>query len=331
LDFEILKAQWEDLAVWKKLLIITGISIGLAYLVYMFILSDKIKEKENLQNDIQNLNIQLETIKRNASPEKRAKLQQELEKEREKTEMLKLELEDVKAKFKPTDDAQTTLVFITDTVRNNNLILNKFIIKGIKDVYLVYNPETKRIEYKNNQSSSGSNENSLVPKNPLDRKKKEKKEQKTVYTSSVHLKRVDMSASIVGSTSGIIKFIKDVSYSKNYVRIEHIRLSKGGKIGILTADVELSAYYSPEIYNKADLDSKGIDLKSLCYLKDIYIKCNKIAKSRKILKNINECSKLSETIAKDEKEDIKKKVNSACFAGCIEENKFIKNLEKVCK
>ncbi len=334
MDFEILKAQWEELAVWKKLLIVLGLSLGIAYLVYMFIISEKINEKENIKNEIENLNVEFANIKRNATPEKRAKLQQELEKEKERTELLKVELENVRSKFLPRDDAQTTLVFITDKVGKNNLILNRFVIKGINDVYLRYNPATNKIEYITNQNTNNNGKNnSLIPKKLSPTKPKPEKDKKSQNNNStdmptVHLKKVDMSINIIGSASDIVKFIKDVSYAKNYVRIESVSLNRGSKTNILNANVELSAFYSPEAYTKG-MNSKKTDI--FCKMKDVYYKCNEIAKSQKILKNLDRCSKLSKNFAKNEVMEYKKSINSACFAGCIDDKNFIKNIQKKCK
>ncbi len=331
MDFDILKAQWEELAVWKKLLIVIGLSLGIAYLVYMFIISEKINEIENLKNEIENLNMEFANVKRNATPERRRKLQQELENEKEKTELLKAELENVRSKFLPRDDAQTTLVFITEEVRKNNLILNRFVIKGINDVYLRYNPATKKIEYitNSNQSTNNNNKgNSLIPQKPNFEKNKQPQKQNITDMPTVHLKRVDMSINIIGSTSDIVKFIKNVSYANNYVRIESISLSKGSKTNILNANVELSSFYSPETYTKS-ADNKKTDI--YCNMKDVYYKCNKIAKSQKILKNLDKCSKLGENFTKNEKTNYKKDINSACFAGCIEDKNFIKSIQKKCK
>jgi len=330
LDFDILKAQWEELAVWKKLLIVIGLSLGIAYLVYMFIISEKINEIENLKNEIENLNIEFENIKRNATPEKRAKLLQELEIEKEKTELLKVELENVRSKFIPKDDAQTTLVFITEEARKNNLILNRFVIEGINDVYLRYNPATNKIEYiiNTNQNANNNKGNSLVPKKPNFEKKQQSQKQNVNDLPTVHLKKVDMSINIIGSTPDIIKFIKDVSYTNNYVRIENVSLSKGSKTNILNANVELSAFYSPEAYTKS-ADNKKTDI--YCEMKDVYYKCNEIAKSQNILKNLDRCSNLSENFTKNEKIKYKKDINSACFAGCVEDKNFIKSIQKKCK
>ncbi|RUM60941.1 MAG: hypothetical protein DSY59_02275 [Persephonella sp.] len=330
MDFEILKAQWEELAVWKKLLIVIGLSLGIAYLVYMFIVSEKIKEIEKMRNEIENLNMEFANIKRNAPPEKRAKLQQELEKEKERTELLKVELEDVRAKFLPRDDAQTTLVFITEEAKKNNLILNRFVIKGVKDVYLRYNPATDKIEYITNQSSNNSTNrgSSIIPRGLKSEKKEQSKNQNTADMPTVHLKKVDMGINIIGSSADVFKFIKEVSFANNYVRIERVSLNRGSKTNILNASVELSAFYSPEDYTK-DMNNKKTDI--FCKMKDVYYKCNEIAKSQKILKNLDKCSKLSENFTKNEVMEYKKSINSACFAGCIDDKNFIKNIQKKCK
>lgn len=342
MNFEIIKAQWDELAVWKKLLLIILLSIGIGYLVYMFVLSDKIKERDNLKDEIESLKTQLQSVMRNATPERRAQLQQELEKEKEKTELLNAQLEELKSKFLPKDDPQSTLVFITKQVKRNNLVLNNFVINNITDVYLKYNPSTQKIEYITNESGNGLPKvSSLVPKKPNSEgengnNKPEENNNEEDSMPKVHLKKVSVSINVIGSPSDIINFIKNVSYTKNYVRIERVYLKKGSKTDILDANIELSSFFSPEM-NENKAENKKKEGKDYCKMKEVYYKCNNMAKSQKITKDFNKCSNLSEDFVKnaeflkDKKVEYKKSINSACFAGCIEDKDFIKNLQKRCK
>ena len=343
MDFEIIKAQWEELATWKKLLLVVLISIGIGYLVYMFIISEKIKERDNLKEEMENTKVQLQDIMRNATPEKRAQLQQELEKEKEKTELLKAQLEELKNKFLPKDNPQKTLVFITRQVEKNNLVMNRFVINNITDVYLRYNPATEKIEY---ITENNGGANPLVPKKPkfekLGNEKGNNNNNKTEEEDmpKVHLKKVSVSINVIGSPSDIFSFIKNVSYTKNYVRIERVSLNKGSKTDILNADIDISSFFSPEINKNSAQKNKS---EIYCKMKETYQKCNNLAKSQKIMKDFNECSQLSENFVKNadfvkgknqensyQNADYKKNINSACFAGCVEDENFIKNIQKKC-
>ena len=262
-----MKAQWEELEEWKKLLIVILLSLGIAYLIYMFILSPKMEELDKLKKEREQLNNELTMIKRNATEEKRRELEKKLTDIRKENAVLKAKLEEVKEKFKPRDNIQNTLVFISNVVKKNRLILDSFTVNSIDDLHLRYNPETDKIEYITKSSKKvGTLEEAgsliskvktrLKPSSPKERKKKEAKRnekkvggvEKVPLENTVHLKRISVSLRLHGTTKELISFLKDINRTKNYIRIESVELvktgSKGG--GFLRIYINLSAFYMPE-------------------------------------------------------------------------------------
>ena len=262
-----MKAQWEELEEWKKLLIVILLALGIAYLVYMFILSPKMEELDKLKKEREQLNNELTMIKQNATEEKRKELENKLTNIRKENAILKAKLEEVKDKFKPRDNIQNTLVFISDVVKRNGLILNSFTVNSVDDLYLRYNPETDKIEYitKSSQKVGALEEagslvskvkSKLKPSSPKERKKKEAKKkgekvkgvEEVTLENTVHLKRISVSLRLHGTTKELISFLKEMNRTKNYIRIESVELNKTGSKGggFLNIGINLSAFYMPE-------------------------------------------------------------------------------------
>jgi len=256
MDFEILKAQWEDLADWKKLLIVLAISGVLAYLVYLLILTDKIKEKKRLEEELSKKNTELEIIMKNASPQKRAELMAELERQKLETEQLERKLAEVRAKFKPRDDIKRTINFITSIANKQGVIIENINILAQEDVYLQYNPALDRVEavVKNTSSNQPLEKvkNRLAPRKIV--RKQDKKQQNgntadntannQVSTENlVHLKRYKYSISMKGTTKGVVNVIKNIVNTKNFVNVDRVSLSKGEKESrLVNTTLEIVSY-----------------------------------------------------------------------------------------
>jgi len=254
MDFEILKAQWEELEDWKKLLIVLLISGILAYLVYFFILSEKIKEKERLQNELKQKEAEFEVIKRNASPERKTQLLQELEKEKAETEELKQKLEEVRARFKPRDDIKRTINFVTRIAKKNGVVIENINVLSTEDIYLRYNPNTDRVEQvvlgqaaNTNKQQSRINQikNRLVP-GKKNNQQQQQQEQNN-FENLVHLKRFKYSVSVRGTTRGIVNMVRDIVRTRNFVNVDKISLVKEKQGGnLVKTTLQLVSYTEGE-------------------------------------------------------------------------------------
>jgi len=256
MDLEILKAQWEDLEDWKKLFIVLVISAGLGFLVYMFILSSKIEEKKRLEAELNKKMMEFEVIKRNASPERRAELIQELERVKLETEALKRQLEEVKAKFKPRDDINRTINFITAVANKNGVVIENIKVVSTENVRLRYNPITDSVETVVDSSVQNPNAKGLKPrlapvkhlaknkgKNNKDNKNPQEENNNMDLTNTVNLKRFKYTVDLRGTTGGILKVIKDIVNTKNFVNVEKVKLAKDKKKnGLVQTSLELVSY-----------------------------------------------------------------------------------------
>jgi len=261
MDLEILKAQWEDLEDWKKLIIVLFISAILGYLVYMFILSGKIDEKKRLESELESKMIEFEVIKKNASPERRAELIQELESEKIETEHLKRKLEEVKAKFKPRDDINRTISFLTAVANKNGVVIENIKVISTEDVYLKYNPITDKVEtivenVKTNPKVKGIKPRlAPIKRNKNNNKNKNNNEATDMANQGgenrVHLKRFKYAVDIRGTTGGVLGVIKDIVRTKNFVNVEKVNLSKDKKkSGLVQSSLEIVSYTEGD--NKLD-------------------------------------------------------------------------------
>ncbi|WP_456400743.1 GspMb/PilO family protein [Persephonella sp.] len=225
MNLESLKAQWAELPEWQKILVIFLFSGLLIYGLYMTLIESKLTEKKELTEEVQSLNLQVERLKRAARPEIRKKLEDKYTMVQREIEELNKQLERLKGIVPPSEDIQYILSFISTSVFNSKMTLNNFTVSKTEDIYLRYNKLEDRLEI-------------LSPS-------KGKK-----VKSAVNMKRIVISLDMMGEVSELIRFIRNLSKSERYLRIDKVSLqrsnqnNRGGNM--LSINMIVSTYYLPE-------------------------------------------------------------------------------------
>jgi len=228
LNLESLKAQWAELPEWQKMLVIFLFSVMILYGIYMVMIEGKLNEKKNLQDEVQSLQLQVERLKRAARPEIRKKLEEKYVTVQKEIEQLNKQLEELKDIVPPQEDIQYILSFISSSVFNSKMTLNSFKVSKTEDIFLRYNKLEDRLEI-------------LAPS-------KGKK-----VKSSVNMKRIVISLDLVGEVSELLKFIRNLSKSERYLRVDKVVIERAKKTGkkkqasnLLQISMVVSTYYLPE-------------------------------------------------------------------------------------
>ncbi|WP_457621353.1 GspMb/PilO family protein [Persephonella sp.] len=228
MNLESLKAQWGELPEWQKILVVLLFSVLLLYGIYTVLIQSKLTEKKNLQDEVQSLQLQVERLKRAARPEIRKKLEEKYTTVQKEIEQLNKQLERLKGIVPPQEDIQYILSFISSSVFKSKMTLNSFKVSKTEDIFLRYNKLEDRLEM-------------LSPS-------KGKK-----VKSAVNMKRIIISLDMVGEVSELIKFIKNLSKSERYLRIDKVVIERAKKTGrkkqpanMLQISMVVSTYYLPE-------------------------------------------------------------------------------------
>ncbi|WP_457641521.1 GspMb/PilO family protein [Persephonella sp.] len=228
MNIENLKAQWAELPEWQRILVIVLFSVLIIYGVYMLFIQSKLNERTALQDEIGSLRLQVERLKRAAKPEIRKKLEEKYVQVQKEVKELNSQLDKLKNIVPPKEDIQYILSFISSSIFESKMTLNSFVVSKTEDIYLRYNKLDDKIEI-------------LSPS-------KGKK-----LKSSVNMKRIVISLNMSGEVSELVKFIKKLSKSKRYLRVDKIsfeRIKRSSRkkslTNILNINMTLSTYYIPE-------------------------------------------------------------------------------------
>ncbi len=223
LNLEELKLQWEALENWKKVLILLGFSIGLVYLIYIFKLQDILAQKAKLENDIQNLSREIKILKRTTRPEKMIQIKNQISKLKSEINQREKELNNLKNIIPQEANIDNLLQFIAENVYKSNLSLDKFKVVKTEKVYVSYNPSTKKLQIRPAKKRNSHTE------------KRKKNNEITLYRLIINVK-------LSGSPKNLVKYVKNISQSKQFLMIDDIDLQKTST-GIKT-DMNLSTFYS---------------------------------------------------------------------------------------
>ncbi len=139
---ENIKTQWDELSEWKKLLVVSLISLAVGYIIYTFIISDKIIERDSLNREVQNLQREVLRLKRASDPRIKKRLTRKLKELEQEINMLNQKMEYLSRIIPESENPQLLLKFLAEGVKKSGLILDKFEISR---------PENASISYKNNK------------------------------------------------------------------------------------------------------------------------------------------------------------------------------------
>jgi len=221
LNIEALKEQWEGLPEWQKVLLTALITLLIMYGIYVLVIDPKKIEKEQLKSEVDNLQVQVDRLKRFARPEIRKKLEDKLASVQAEVQNLNRELEKIKSVVPTEERTQEILRFIADSALKSNMVMNRFKVSPPEEIYMRYNKTKDRLE-------------------EITGKQKEKDK------SFIKINRVKITLDLNSRTVGnVVDFLRKLGKSDRFFRldklsIEKVKKKKGGTFSI---KLIVSTYY----------------------------------------------------------------------------------------
>jgi len=221
LNLESLKAQWEGLPEWQKILLVGLITVLIMYGLYTFVIDPKINEEKRLVAEVKNLQIQVDRLKRFARPEIRKKLEDKLNSIRAEIANLNKQLEEMKSVVPTEEKTQDILRFITNSAIRSHVSLNNFNVSQPEEIYLRYNRSKDTLEVVTD--------------------KQKKKDKSFIKINRIKI-NLDMSSRTVGE---IVSFLKQLGKSNRFFRLDKLSIEKKPGKGLNQFSIKLvvSTYY----------------------------------------------------------------------------------------
>jgi len=221
LNIEALKEQWEGLPEWQKILLTALITLLVMYGIYTLIIDPKKVEKEQLKSEVDNLQVQVDRLKRFARPEIRKKLEDKLASIQAEVQNLNRELEKIKSVVPTEEKTQEILRFISDSALKSNVIMNKFHVSPPEEIYMRYNKTKDRLEVVTG--------------------KQKKKDKSFIKINRVKI-TLDMNSRTVGD---VVDFLRKLGKSDRFFRLDRLSIEKVKKKKGRTFSIKLtvSTYY----------------------------------------------------------------------------------------
>ena len=221
MNLESLKAQWEGLPEWQKILLVGLITVLIMYGLYTFVIDPKINEEKRLVAEVKNLQIQVDRLKRFARPEIRKKLEDKLNSIRAEIANLNKQLEEMKSVVPTEEKTQDILRFITNSAIRSHVSLNNFNVSQPEEIYLRYNRSKDTLEVVTD--------------------KQKKKDKSFIKINRIKI-NLDMSSRTVGE---IVSFLKQLGKSNRFFRLDKLSIEKKPGKGLNQFSIKLvvSTYY----------------------------------------------------------------------------------------
>jgi len=221
LNLESLKAQWEGLPEWQKILLVGLITVLIMYGLYALVIEPKINEEKRLTAEVKNLQIQVDRLKRFARPEIRKKLEDKLSAIRAEIANLNKQLEEMKSVVPTQERTQDILRFIADSALRSHVALNSFKVSQPEEIYMRYNRSKDTLE--------------------IITDKKKKKDKSFIKINRIRI-NLDMNSRTVGE---IVSFLKQLGRSDRFFRLDRLSIEKRAGKGLSQFNIKLvvSTYY----------------------------------------------------------------------------------------
>lgn len=221
MNLESLKAQWEGLPEWQKILLVGLITVLIMYGLYALVIEPKINEEKRLTAEVKNLQIQVDRLKRFARPEIRKKLEDKLSAIRAEIANLNKQLEEMKSVVPTQERTQDILRFIADSALRSHVALNSFKVSQPEEIYMRYNRSKDTLE--------------------IITDKKKKKDKSFIKINRIRI-NLDMNSRTVGE---IVSFLKQLGRSDRFFRLDRLSIEKRAGKGLSQFNIKLvvSTYY----------------------------------------------------------------------------------------
>jgi Tfp pilus assembly protein PilO len=213
-ELEELKEQWEELETWKKFLITIFFSGIIVYIVYTFLLEEKISQVENLEGEVSKLRSDITYLKKYAKPEKLKKLNEKIISIQEKISQKEKELEKYKKYIPEKPFADKILIRVSQIANKAGIDLESFSIKEKKVVYAVYRKDLNRVIFKNSISNN---------------------------ETGIRLNKLSFEMKSAGTMKSLYSFLKKLTNTKRILILDKVDISKGKEN--LIFNIKFSSYY----------------------------------------------------------------------------------------
>ncbi|MEZ0323900.1 MAG: hypothetical protein ABWJ98_06310 [Hydrogenothermaceae bacterium] len=224
-----IKEQWQQTPLWQRILLIVAFSFGLAYLIFILMISPKKEEYDNLNTEVENLKSELEKLKISADSKTLEKLERKINEIQNQNKQKLSKLESLSSTIPQKPELEEILNIVSASAKTSGLVLNNFKVDKEEDIYLYYD----------------KNDNSLKTiQKTDDNKDNKKKDQNQIPENAIHLKKINIQSSFYGNIRGIFPFLDKIATSKRLISVESLNVKK--ESGNLNYTLSLSVYYSPE-------------------------------------------------------------------------------------
>ncbi|SNZ04108.1 hypothetical protein SAMN06265182_0555 [Persephonella hydrogeniphila] len=221
MNLESLKEQWEGLPEWQKVLLIGLITVLIMYGIYALIIDPKKIEEKRLTDEVKNLQVQVDRLKRFARPEIRKKLEDKLLAIKAEISNLNKQLEEIKTVVPTEEKTQDILRFIADSAIKSNVALNSFQVSPPEQIYMRYNRSKDTIE--------------------IVTVKKKKMDKSFIKINRIKI-NLDMNSRTVGE---VVAFLRQLGTSDRFFRMDKLSIEKkkGKRLNTFNIKITISTYF----------------------------------------------------------------------------------------
>ncbi|WP_029520003.1 hypothetical protein [Persephonella sp. IF05-L8] len=216
-----IKEQWEGLPEWQKILLV-GVFTALAlYGIYVLYIEPKKMEEKRLEEEVNNLQTQVDRLKRFARPEIRKKLEDKLAEVKAEIQSLNKQLEEIKSVIPTEEQAQEILRFISEAANRSNMSMNEFKVSNPEEVYMRYNKSKDKVE--------------------IVTAKTKKKDKSFIKINRVRV-QLDMSSR---NLSNLLIFLRRLGKSDRFFSLDNVYIEKvkGKELNTFKIKVIVSTYF----------------------------------------------------------------------------------------
>jgi len=222
LNLESLREQWEGLPEWQRVLFIAFLTVLIMYSIYTLVIEPKKLKKERLTTEVENLQAQVDKLKRFARPEIRKKLEDKLSAIKAEIAQLNKQLEEIKSIVPTEEKTQDILRFIADSAIKSHVSLNTFKVSPPEQIYMRYNRSKDRLEIVTG---------------------KQKKDKSFIKINRIKI-NLDISSRNVGE---ILTFLKKLGKSDRFFKMDKLSIEKikpkGKQSEVFNIKITISTYF----------------------------------------------------------------------------------------
>ncbi|MCX7739264.1 MAG: hypothetical protein N2Z80_07680 [Hydrogenothermaceae bacterium] len=219
---------------WQKLILVSVFGIIAAYVIYVFVVEDKKKELNTLEEEVGKLKSELNTLKAVYNQGTLKNVDEKLKEIQFKNQEILKKIEDMDRVVPKKPEMDSVLHLFSKLASKHKVVISEFKVLESKDkeIILYYDGSDGKVktlqeaEKKGKEKSQGKDSSQKLPEN------------------SIKLRTVDFNFSVTGSSNSLIGFVEEFSKMERIIHIRSIEAKR--ETGWLKFNVEASTYYKPE-------------------------------------------------------------------------------------